>query len=351
MQRIVDLRSDTVTQPTTAMRAAMARAEVGDDVFGEDPTVNRLEEISAARMGKEAGLFLVSGTMGNLIGVLSHCQRGDEVLVGAEAHIFWYEVAGTAVVGGVQLRTLPDEDGALEPAAVEEAIRSVNVHFPRTALVCLENTHNRRGGMVITPSRTRAVAEVAHRHDVRLHLDGARIFNAAVALGVAPGELAAEADSVSFCLSKGLSAPVGSLLCGSRDYIARARKLRKMLGGGMRQAGVIAAAGIVALEQMVDRLAEDHENARLLATGLANLPGMSIDLGRVETNIVIVTVKASDLATQRFVAALSAEGVKCTWLGGRRIRLVTHFGIDVTDISAAIATFRRVLTGVGSRQA
>ncbi|MBI4571377.1 MAG: low-specificity L-threonine aldolase, partial [Chloroflexi bacterium] len=276
--RTIDLRSDTLTHPTPAMREAMAKAEVGDDVFGEDPTVRRLEQMAAERMGKEAAVFVASGTMGNLVSLLAHCGRGDEAIVGSEAHVLHYEAGGVPGLGGVQLRPVRnDGHGMIDLDELEATIRLENVHFPRTSAVCLENTHNRCGGGVLTAEETAAVARIARRHGVAVHLDGARIFNAAVALGVAPSELAAQADSVTFCLSKGLSAPVGSLVCGSAEFVQRARRMRKMVGGGMRQAGVIAAAGIVALETMVDRLAEDHEHAQLLARGLAQLPGIRID--------------------------------------------------------------------------
>ena len=266
MSAIIDLRSDTVTLPTPAMRQAMADAEVGDDVFGEDPTVNRLEERAAELLGKEAALFTASGTMSNLLAVLTHTQRGDEVLLGSEAHIFWSEVGGAATLVGVQPRTLPNRpDGTLDPTLVEAAIRRPDVHHPQTGLLCLENTHNRCGGGVMTVEETATLSEVAHDRGIPVHLDGARLFNAAVALERPAKDLTAPVDSVCFCLSKGLGAPVGSLLGGSREFVDRARKYRKMVGGGMRQAGVIAAAGLVALTTMIDRMAEDHANARRLA--------------------------------------------------------------------------------------
>ncbi|MFO7601803.1 MAG: low-specificity L-threonine aldolase, partial [Candidatus Desulfacyla sp.] len=282
--RIIDLRSDTITRPTPAMRRAMAEAEVGDDVFGEDPTVNRLEEMAAQRLGKEASLFVVSGTMGNLVCLLTHCDRGHEVLLGDRSHTFYYEQGGSAALGGVHPRTLPNEpDGTLDLGHIEGAIRPDNIHFPRTRLIVLENTHNRCSGSPLTPEYMRAVGEIARRHDLKIHVDGARIFNAAVALGVDASDLVSEADSVTFCLSKGLAAPVGSVVCGSRDFIREARRARKVVGGGMRQAGVIAAAGIVALTEMVDRLSEDHENARRLAEGLVDAGGLSVDPGSVRT--------------------------------------------------------------------
>jgi threonine aldolase len=337
--RIIDLRSDTVTQPTPAMREAMARAEVGDDVFGEDPTVRRLEAMAAELMGKEAAVFVASGTMGNLTCLLAHCQRGDEAIVGSEAHVLHYEVASAAGLGGIQLRTVPnDAHGMLDIGAVEATIRGQNIHFPRTAAVCLENTHNRCGGGVLTPEETEEVARLARRHDVAVHLDGARIFNAAVALGVPASRLTAEVDSVTFCLSKGLAAPVGSLVCGSADFVARARKARKALGGGMRQVGVIAAAGIVALETMIERLVEDHEHARVLARGLAEIPGLRIDPESVQTNIVVFDV--DDHAA--FQSRLREQGVLTTAFGLTRVRMVTHHGITRQDIDEALERVRRV---------
>jgi threonine aldolase len=338
--RTIDLRSDTVTHPTPAMREAMAMAEVGDDVFGEDPTVRRLETMAAERMGKEAAVFVASGTMGNLVSILAHCGRGDEAIVGSEAHVLHYEAGGAPGLGGIELRTVPNDDhGMLDLDALEATVRPENVHMPRTALVCLENTHNRCGGGVLTVEETAAVARIARRHGVAVHLDGARIFNAAVALGVEPSALAAEVDSVTFCLSKGLSAPVGSLVCGSAGFIQRARRMRKMVGGGMRQAGVIAAAGIVALEQMVDRLAEDHEHAQLLACGLAPLPGIRIDPAAVQTNIVVFGVDDGVTLQRR----LRDAGVLTTAFGPTRVRMVTHHGITRADIEEALERARRVI--------
>ncbi|MBI4233702.1 MAG: low-specificity L-threonine aldolase [Chloroflexi bacterium] len=334
--KVVDLRSDTVTLPTPAMRKAMAEAECGDDVWGEDPTVQRLERMAADLMGKESAVFTASGTMSNLLAVLSWCRRGDEVVVGSEAHMFWNEVGGASALGGVVLRTVPnDERGMMDPHAVEAAIRPENIHYPPTTLVCLENTHNRCSGAVLTPEDTGAVAEVARRHGIPLHLDGARIFNAAVYLGVPARGLAAPADSVSFCLSKGLSAPIGSLLCGSAAFVQRARKWRKMVGGGMRQVGVIAAAGIVALGTMIDRLAEDHENARRLAHGLARIPGIRLEPGRVQTNIVIFEWTGGPAPD--FLKRLDARGVKGSYVGGSRIRMVTHYGVSAQDVDDALA--------------
>ena len=334
MTSLIDLRSDTVTQPTPAMRRAMAEAAVGDDVYGEDPTMNALEEEAARRLGKEAALFVASGTMGNLVALLSHCEAGDEVLVGDEAHIFQREVGAAARVAGLMVSTLPNEaDGGMDPERVRAAVRGSDLHEPRTRLLTLENTHNYRGGTALSLERTRALTDVARETGLRTHLDGARIFNAELATGVAAAELAGGCDSVGFCLSKGLAAPVGSLLCGEAGFVARARKHRKMLGGGMRQAGVLAAAGLVALREMVPRLAEDHANARRLARGLAEL-GLAVEAERVETNIVVAPLPDGDgLAFQR---ALAERGVLATVISGGRARFVTHYGIEEGDVEEAL---------------
>jgi len=342
--RVIDLRSDTVTQPTPSMREAMYRAEVGDDVFGEDPTVNRLEELGAEMVGKEAALFVASGTMGNLVSLLTHCQRGDEVILGDRCHTFLFEVAGAAGLGGIQPRPLTNqEDGTLDLQEIEAAIRPPNIHFPPTRLICLENSHNRCGGAALSPDYMESVAAIARRNHLSLHLDGARIFNAAISLGVGVKELTRHADSVMFCLSKGLAAPVGSLVAGSEAFIQRARKMRKMVGGGMRQVGILAAAGIVALTEMVDRLAEDHYNARILAKGLAEMGGIEIDLARVETNIVIFSLVAEHMTPGELVIDLEDRGVRLLAIGGDRLRAVTHYGISEEDIRVALEAFREVL--------
>ncbi|MFC1937622.1 low-specificity L-threonine aldolase [Chloroflexota bacterium] len=335
--KVIDLRSDTVTLPTEEMRQAMYHAEVGDDVFHEDPTINRLEEMAAQMLGKEAALFTASGTMSNLVSVLTHTRPGDEIILGSDAHMFCYEVGGAAALGGVSLRTVPNEpDGRIDAAAVERAIRSeTNIHFPRTVLLCLENTHNRCGGAALTPEYTSAMAELAHQQGLKVHLDGARIFNAAIALDVPASKLAAPADSVDFCLSKGLSAPVGSVLCGTQGFVDRARKWRKMLGGGMRQAGVLAAAGIVALDTMIERLAEDHANARLLAQGLARIPGITIEPERVQTNIVLFEL-ADTIHVPEFSQRITARGVKLNYREAQSVRAVTHRLIDKADIDEAL---------------
>ncbi|HEY82572.1 MAG TPA: low-specificity L-threonine aldolase [Dehalococcoidia bacterium] len=343
--KIIDLRSDTVTLPTEEMRQAMYQAELGDDVHGEDPTVNRLEELAAQMMGKEAALFTPSGTMSNLIAVLTYARPGDEIIVGSQSHTFWYEVGGASALGGVVMRAVSDEDdGQMDPDAVLQAIRPSDIHHPTTTLLCLENTHNRCGGTVLTPEYTAEISQLAHQHGLKVHLDGARIFNAAVALGIPASSLAAPADSVCFCLSKGLSAPVGSLFCGTREAVEKARKWRKMLGGGMRQVGVIAAAGIVALEKMVSRLAEDHANARRLAEGLADIPGFSVRLEKVQTNIVNFEFPPG---VADFVPRAGARGVRMLSRGGRSVRAVTHRMVSAADIDEALKRIRELVREAG----
>ena len=342
MHDFVDLRSDTFTQPTAEMREAMARAQVGDDVWGEDPTVQRFEALAAERMGKAAGLFVTSGTQGNLISVLALTRPGQEVIVDYDSHVFNNEVAGAPVIGQVQMRPTKTERGFLTPEQVREAIRPANIHVPPTGLVCIENTHNRHGGTCCTPEDIAGVAAVAHEAGVPVHLDGARLFNAAVALRRPAAEFARPVDSVTFCISKGLSAPVGSVICGSAEFIERARRWRKLLGGGMRQVGVLAAAGIVALERMVDRLAEDHANARRLGEGLAKLPGLRVDLASVQTNIVIVRVERGPAATVELVSGCAARKVKVHAMSPAAIRCVTHKDVDADDISRALEAFREL---------
>lgn len=345
MNKVVDLRSDTVTLPTPAMRKAMSEAAVGDDVYGEDPSVNRLEALAAERLGKEAALFVPTGTMANLVCLLSHCGRGDEAIMGHMSHTFLLEAGGSAAVGGIHPRTVFNQpDGTLSLQDIEAAIRDPhNDHHPRTRLICLENTHNRCGGAVLSPQYMAEVRTLADRYGLCVHLDGARIFNAAVALGVEASVLACDADSVSFCLSKGLSAPVGSLVCGPTEFVRRARRQRKVLGGGMRQAGVLAAAGIVALETMIDRLAQDHANAYQLAVGLASLPGIVLDLERVMTNLVIFDLSPDTLTARELVDGLALRGVKLGAIGERRLRAITHYGIEADDIEQVLAAAQELL--------
>jgi threonine aldolase len=338
--KTVDLRSDTVTLPPPEMRRAIAEAELGDDVFRDDPTVNRLEALAAAVMGKEAALLTTSGTQSNLTAMLSHCQRGDEVIVGNESHIPQHEVGGAFALGGLGLRTVRnDEQGGLDLDELRHAIRGRDVHFPPTGLICLENTHNHCGGSVVHEEHMAAVRALAGEHGLPLHLDGARIFNAAVALGVPASRLAEYADSVSFSLCKGLACPIGSVLCGSREFVRRARRFRKMLGGGMRQAGIIAAAGVYALENMVERLAEDHENARVLAQGLSAIPGVTL-APPPQSNLVFFTAQGWDLG--ELVRRLGERGVLCLDEGGR-IRMVTHYGIERDDAERAVTAVRSLV--------
>jgi len=341
MHDIVDFRSDTMTLPTPAMREAMARADVGDDVWEEDPTVKRLEALAAERMGKEAALFVTSGTQGNLVSVCAHTQPGQEVVLDIDCHIFNAEVGGSARLGGVQMRPVKTARGFLSPDQVREALRPANIHLPQTGLVCLENTHNGHGGTCLTPEETAAVAAVAHGAGVPVHLDGARIFNAAVALKRPASDFTRHVDSVTFCVSKGLSAPVGSVVCGSREFIGRTRRFRKMFGSGMRQAGIIAAAGIVALDTMVDRLAEDHVNARTLAEGLARLPKLSVDLTSVQTNIVRFHVERPGGADE-LVKGAAAKKIKLHAAGPAAIRCVTHKDVDADDIKRALDAFAEI---------
>jgi threonine aldolase len=342
MGRIVELRSDTFTLPTESMRRAMAAAELGDDVWDEDPTIHRLQERAAAMVGKEASLFVPSGTMGNLCALLSHTQPGDEVIVEVDAHIFQHEVASAAVVGGLQLRPLESVAGRLDPEQVGRVIREPDIHEPRTTLLCIENTHNLKGGTCLSPRQTAALSELAHRRGLKVHLDGARVFNAAIAQSVDVRELTAPVDSVMFCLSKGLSAPVGSMLAGEADFIERARRKRKMLGGGMRQAGVLAAAGLCALDEMVGRLADDHRNARRLAEGLQGLPDLDIDLSRVESNMIFGECRPP-LTAGAFMERCRTEGVLFGLASPQRWRMVTHRGVTADDVDYAIAAVSRVL--------
>jgi threonine aldolase len=338
----IDLRSDTVTRPTPAMRSAMASAEVGDDVYGEDPTVNRLEQMAADMLGKERSLFVSSGTQSNLLALLSHCERGDEYIVGQQAHTYKFEGGGGAVLGSIQPQPLEMEpDGSLDLAAVAKAVKPDDFHFARTRLLCLENTHN---GKVLPLSYLREAAAFAQDRGLGLHLDGARIFNAAVKLAIPATEITRRFDTISCCLSKGLGAPVGSVLCGPRELIDKARRWRKVLGGGMRQAGVVAAAGIVALRDNVARLAEDHRNARRLAAGLAAVAGVTLDMSLVETNMVFISVSTDHReALRRY---LKEREVLIS--GGDPVRLVTHLDVDGEDIDRVVALFGAYFGGVSA---
>lgn len=341
----IDLRSDTVTLPTQEMLDAMRAAPLGDDVYGEDPTVNKLEQIAARMLGKEAAMLVVSGTMGNLVSLMAHASPGDEVLVDADAHIFCYEQGGMASIAGLMPMPLRSRGGILDPKEVAESIRPPNLHCPRPRVLCLENTHNRGGGRVVPPDIYRELCNLARERGLAVHLDGARIFNAAVAAGIPASDYAREADSVMFCLSKGLSCPVGSIVVGGAEFIDRARRCRKRLGGGMRQAGVIAAAGIVALESMLDRLAEDHEAARVLARGISDVRGLSVDLEAVQTNMVFADHSASALTGAEIVEALKTVGVLANAVPPHRIRLVTHRHISAGLAEEAARRIRSAVHG------
>jgi threonine aldolase len=343
---IIDLRSDTVTLPTPQMLEAMRTAELGDDVFCEDPTVNKLEEIAARRMGKEAALFVPSGTMANLVSVLVHCSRGQEVILGDLSHIFLNEAGGISSVGGIHPHTIPNlPDGTMRPQDIKNAIRGDNVHFPRTSLICLENTHNRCSGSPLTPEYMAVVGELARESGLSVHLDGARIFNAAIALGVDVRDLTKNVESVSFCLSKGLCAPVGSLVCGTKEFISESRRNRKLLGGGMRQVGVIAAAGIVALDSMADRLKEDHENAQRLVDGLNDVSFIEVDESvDIRTNILYVDLVGGTIGPNKFLQRLVNKGLKVHQTGRSRFRMVTHHGISSKNIDDVIEIITTTLS-------
>ena len=347
----IDLRSDTVTKPSAEMRQAMADAEVGDDVYGEDPSINELQQKAADLLGKEAGLLMASGTMSNLVAALTHCKRGDEIIMGDQAHMFWNESAGASALAGAQLRLVPnDSQGRIDLDDLKNAIRPKgNVHMPPTTLICLENTHNRCSGGVLTPDDTKKVADIAHEAGAKVHLDGARLFNASVSLEVPPAALVQDVDDVSFCLSKALSCPVGSILCGSNDFIEGAHKWRKMVGGGMRQAGVLAAAGLVALDNMVERLADDHSNAKRLAEGLANIQGISVDPTSIQTNIVIFEISESAGNADDVINELANEGVLVTYPGQQSLRIVTHRHISASDIDEALSRVAKVMTQMNSK--
>lgn len=344
--KFIDLRSDTVTQPTPEMREAMAEAEVGDDVYRDDPTVNRLEEIAAEMLGKEASIFVPSGTMGNLLALLVHCRRGDEVIVGNQSHIYLNEAGGMAALGGIQACPLPNQkDGTLLLDDIRASIRSEDVHHPITRLICLENTQNICGGVPLTPAYTRQVAEIARQNGLALHIDGARIFNSAVAQNVSVKELVEPADSIMFCLSKGLASPIGSMLIGSQKFIARARHIRKMLGGGMRQVGVVAAAGIISLEKMVNRLGDDHVRARRLADGLRQVKGVMVDEGSPYSNMVYLNLSENAKVDSKQICDLARNmGILLDADSSRRFRLVTHYWIDDHAVEKTISAFQEILS-------
>ena len=341
-KEVIDLRSDTVTLPTEEMLEAIRHAKLGDDVFGEDPTVNRFEEMAAEKMGKEAALLVTSGTQANLVSLMSNTRRGELVILEAEAHMYWYEVGGISAIAGLLPWPLKSPLGALDPKDVEAAIRPKNIHFPEPTLICVENTHNRHGGTVVTPDQIRAISTVAKAHGLKLYMDGARIFNAAVALKVDVTEFTRHVDNLMFCLSKGLSCPVGSVVVGSREFIDKARKMRKVLGGGMRQAGIIAAPGIIALEKMIDRLEEDHRNAKRLAEGIAKIGGIAVDMKRVQTNMVLYDISGLGVADELFLSKLKEKGVLALTSAKNKVRMVTHRGIEKEHIGKAIAAVENV---------
>jgi threonine aldolase len=341
----LDFRSDTVTQPTPEMREAIAQAKVGDDVYGEDPTINHLQEISAEMMGMEAAIFVPSGTMGNLASILAHCQRGDEIIIGHKSHIFLYEAGGAAALGGVHTQQLLNQkDGTLLLDDIKRAIRDItDPHEPTTRMVAIENTHNTCDGVSLPAEYVQSVADLVHSHGLKLHIDGARIFNAAADQDIPVKELASPADSITFCLSKGLSAPVGSVICGSNEFIAKAHRIRKQLGGGMRQAGVLAAAGIVGLKEVAPRMKEDHRRAKKLAKGLAEIPLINIDLANQHTNMVYFTLSdAAPLTIDEFCEKTEGQGLL---FGGRdRFRMVTHIWITDQSVEPAVQIIKSVLT-------
>ncbi|MBT2688766.1 low-specificity L-threonine aldolase [Bacillus sp. ISL-47] len=337
---MIDLRSDTVTKPTEEMRKAAYKADVGDDVYGEDPTINKLEETAAEILGKEAALFVTSGTQGNQIAILTHCRPGNEIILEAESHIFYYESGAASAFGGVQTRTIRGDRGAMDPAEVKYAIRGEDQHYPETGLICLENTHNRAGGAAVPVENMKEIHKISKENNIPVHIDGARLFNAAAALNLPAKELTQYCDTVQVCLSKGLGAPVGSILAGNREFIASARKWRKRLGGGLRQSGIIAAPGLVALSQMRERLYEDHENAQYLAEQLSQINGIHI-INQVDTNIVVADVKDLHIDSSQFVEKIKAEGVLAGTFGPTSVRFVTHYDVSKNDIEKAISAIQR----------
>jgi len=341
----IDLRSDTFTLPTPEMLDAIRSADLGDDVFQEDPTINKLEKMAAIECGKEAALFVPSGTMANLVAILTHCNRGDEIILGDQAHTFLYEAGGVSAFGGIHSRQIPNQiDGTILLDDIKTSIRKDDIHFPPTRLICLENTHNRCSGMPLSVEYINSVAEIAKNNSLFTHVDGARIFNAVVALEVSLKDLTNNIDSLSFCLSKGLSAPVGSMLCGTNEFILRARRNRKALGGGMRQSGILAAAGITALDTMRARLKEDHDNAKVLAQNIEGINGINLNLDRVKTNIIYFYLDHAKIESDYFLNKLQEKGIQFLELGPSYFRMVTHSGITRTDIDQVISEFETILS-------
>ncbi|GGB54914.1 low-specificity L-threonine aldolase [Fictibacillus barbaricus] len=339
---MIDLRSDTLTQPTKRMREAIFQATVGDDVYGEDPTINRLEELAAEMLGKESAVFVTSGTQGNQLAVLAYCSPGDEVIVESESHIFFYEGGAISALAGVQPRAVQGIKGEMNPAAVKSALRSEDIHFPDTSLICLENTHNRSGGSVVSTENMSAIYDIAQNAGIPVHIDGARLFNAAVASNKKVTDFTQYCDSVQICLSKGLGSPVGSLLAGKKEVIQKARKWRKRLGGGMRQAGFLAASGIISLTEMVDRLREDHEKALRLAEAIEEIKGLTL-VNRPDTNIVLINIENTNQTNDEFLENLKREGVLAVSFGEGQIRLTTHYDVSFQDIEQAISALKKVI--------
>ena len=340
----IDLRSDTVTLPTKEMLEAIRHAKLGDDVYGEDPTVNELQELAAEKMGKEAALLVPSGTQANLTSLMSNCNRGEQVILESESHIYWYEVGGISAIAGLFPWPIQTSTGAFNIDKLRLTIRPKNIHYPKSTLICIENTHNRHGGTIITPGQIEAINEVAKKHSIKLYMDGARIFNAAVALELDPKDFTKHVDNLMFCLSKGLSCPVGSLIVGEYDFIVKARKIRKLLGGGMRQAGIIAAPGIIALEKMTARLKIDHENAKLLAELLSKIKGIQVDSKKIQTNILTFNLTPPAIDDNYFIRELKENGVLALTQGKNKVRLVTHRGIGKEDIEKTAAVIEKILT-------
>lgn len=342
-REFIDLRSDTVTLPTEEMLEAIKHASLGDDVYGEDASVNRLQEMAAEKVGKESALLVPSGTQANLVSLMSNCKRGELVLLESESHIYWYEVGGVSAIAGLFPWPIKAVNGAFEPQEIEAALRPENIHFPEPSLICVENTHNRYGGIIVTPTQLEAISNVARKHLLKVYMDGARIFNASVALNIDVKDLTKHVDNLMFSLSKGLSCPVGSIIVGTQDFIEKARKTRKMLGGGMRQAGIIAAPGIIALEKMIDRLRIDHENARWLGERLSKINGIKIDLEKVQTNIVSFDLVDSVIDCGSFLLKLEENGILALAQSKNKVRLVTHRGIEKEHAEITAATIERIL--------
>ena len=346
-KEIIDLRSDTVTLPTEEMLEAIKQAELGDDVFREDPTVNKLEEIAAKKMGKEAALLVASGTQANLVSMLTNTRPGDIAILEAESHIYWYEVGGLSTVAGVLPWLVKGNFGVLNAENIENALRPENIHYPDATVVCIENTHNRAGGTITAPSQMKEISKIAKHHDMKVYMDGARIFNATVAMKKDVREFTQYADNLMFCLSKGLSCPIGSIVVGNQEFIERARKKRKMLGGGMRQAGIIAAPGIIALEKMIPRLEDDNRNAKFLARGLSDIKGISVDLQHVQTNIVHFEITYAEVKSDVFTSRLKEEGLLALPTDRNRVRMVTHRGIERTHIESALDIVETIIRKLG----